>query len=123
MMYVVRQPDGTLAQIPSWMCSPDAAAMAVTDRPRLALDALRELRSLLDTRLPSFSHTDVGERHGNTCDLLERLEPGPTLTPTMQRALIPMLAALLLEAATNPAEDMADGAATDREAGDEQDRA
>ena len=55
-------------------------------------------------------------------DLLERLEPGPTLTPAMRRAAIPMLAALLLEAATNPTEEMAEVTATDREAGDEQDR-
>ena len=55
-------------------------------------------------------------------DLLERLEPGPTLTPAMRRTVIPMLAALLLEAVTRPAEDMAHGAATDRETGDEQDR-
>ena len=49
MIYVIRQPDGTLAQIPTWMCFPDAAAMTVTDRPRVALAALRDLRSLLDT--------------------------------------------------------------------------
>ena len=48
MMYVVRQPDGTLAQIPTWMCSPEAVAMTVTERPRVALGALRELRSLLE---------------------------------------------------------------------------
>ena len=29
----------TLAQVPTWMCSPDAAAMTVTDRPHIALDA------------------------------------------------------------------------------------
>ena len=55
-------------------------------------------------------------------DLLERLEPGPTLTPAMRRAVIPMLAALLLEAATNPTKEMADVTPTDREACDEQDR-
>ena len=55
-------------------------------------------------------------------DFLERLEPGPALTPAMQRAVIPILAALLLEAATNPAEEMADVTAMAKEAGDEQDR-
>ena len=59
-------------------------------------------------------------RQGN---LLDQLEPGPTLTPAMREAVIPILAALLLEAATNPTEDMADGTATEKEAGDEQDRA
>jgi len=38
-MLVVRQPDGTLAQIPAWMCAPAAAAMAVRERPRIALTA------------------------------------------------------------------------------------
>ena len=55
-------------------------------------------------------------------DLLERLEPGPTLTPAVRQAVIPMLAALLLEAATTSTEEMAEVTATDREADDEQDR-
>ena len=59
---------------------------------------------------------------GRQGDLLEPLEPGPTMTPAMRRTVIPMLAALLLEAATNPTEDKADATATDKEAGDEQDR-
>ena len=59
---------------------------------------------------------------GRQGDLLERLEPGPIVTPAMRQAVIPMLAALLLEAATNPTEEMAEVSATDREAGDEQDR-
>ena len=61
MIYVVRQPDGTLAQIPTWMCFPDAAAMMVTDQPRIALDALRDLRSVIDAVLPSPSRMDLGE--------------------------------------------------------------
>ncbi len=59
---------------------------------------------------------------GRQGDLLERLEPGPMLTPAMRRAVIPMLAALLLEATTNSTEGMADGTAREKEAGDEQDR-
>ena len=59
---------------------------------------------------------------GRQGELLELLEPGPALTPAMRRTVIPMLAVLLLEAATNPAEDMADGTAKAKEAGDEQDR-
>ena len=41
-MFVVRQPDDTLAQLPAWMCSPEAAAMAVTERPRIALNATQQ---------------------------------------------------------------------------------
>ena len=49
---------------------------------------------------------------GRQGELLELLEPGPALTPAMRRTVIPMLAA----------EDMADGTAKAKEAGDEQDR-
>ncbi len=43
-MFVVRQLAGTLAQIPAWMFAPAVAAAAVTDRPRVALEGLRDLR-------------------------------------------------------------------------------
>jgi hypothetical protein len=61
----------------------------------------------------------MGRQH----DLLELLEPSPALTPAMRTAAIPMLAALLLEVATNPTTNMLDGRTTSTEAGDEQDRA
>ena len=63
-MFVIRQPDDTMAQLPIWMCSPEASAMAVWDRPRLILQALWDLRQVLDAVLPSLSHTDAGERYG-----------------------------------------------------------
>jgi hypothetical protein len=44
----VRQPDGTLAQLPIWMTEDQAAAMMVTQIPRLSLACLRELRLELD---------------------------------------------------------------------------
>lgn len=59
---------------------------------------------------------------GRQGDLLEPLEPGPTMTPAIRRAVVPMLAALLLEAAPNPTEDGADVTVKGKEAGDEQDR-
>ena len=62
---VLRQPDGTLAQIPAWMCAPAAASMAVRDGPRIALTALRDLRLALDAALSSLSDTAGGERHGD----------------------------------------------------------
>ena len=116
---VVRQPDGTLAQIPMWMCSPGAATLAVVDRPRVALDALRDLRLVLDAVLPLCSHTDVGERHGTSEDLLALLEPVPAPTPAMRETLVPMLATLLLEAlgARTPYPETAE-----REVRNEQDR-
>ena len=59
---------------------------------------------------------------GRQSDLLELLEPGPALTPAMRTAVIPMLATLLIEVATNPPTNMLDGRTTSTEAGDEQDR-
>src|SRR4051794_23384946 len=44
----VRQPDGTLAQMPIWMTEDRAAAMMVREIPRLPLACLRELRLELD---------------------------------------------------------------------------
>jgi hypothetical protein len=51
-------------------------------------------------------------------DFLALMEPGPTLAPAMQATLIPLMAALLLEAAEA---ELRIGAG-EREAGDEQDR-
>ena len=51
-------------------------------------------------------------------DLLRILDPGPVLTPAMREALIPLLAALLLEASVE--EDATRTA--DQGVGDEQDR-
>lgn len=52
-------------------------------------------------------------------DFLALMEPGPTLEPAMQASLIPLMAALLLEAAE--AEHRI--GAGEQEAGDDQDRA
>ena len=48
VVLIIRQPDGTLAQLPVWMTEDRAAAMAVTGSPRLPLACLRELRLELD---------------------------------------------------------------------------
>ena len=59
---------------------------------------------------------------GRQGDLLELLEPGPALTPAMRTAVIPMLAALLLEAVPSPLPNPQDGTTPSTEAGDDQDR-
>ena len=59
---------------------------------------------------------------GRQGDLLERLEPRPALTPAMRTAVLPQLAALLLEAMPGPAQNRQDGTAASTGAGDEQDR-
>jgi len=61
----IRQPDGTLAQLPIWMTEDSAESMAVTEIPRLPLAHLRELRLELDTCL-SLLHDDSrreGDKH------------------------------------------------------------
>ena len=45
---IIRQPDGTLAQLPVWMMEERAAEMMVTEIPCLSLACLRELRLELD---------------------------------------------------------------------------
>jgi hypothetical protein len=44
----IRQPDGSLAQLPVWMMEERAAAMTMIEGPRLPLGCLRELRRELD---------------------------------------------------------------------------
>ena len=48
VVLIIRQPDGTLAQLPVWMTEDQAAEMAVMGSPRLPLTCLRELRLELD---------------------------------------------------------------------------
>ena len=53
-------------------------------------------------------------------DFLALMEPGPTLSPALRTTLMPMMAALLLEAA---AAEFGSEDADEREADDDQDRA
>ena len=50
-MLTIRQPDGTLAQVPDWMMGEGAKAMTAHDTPRLSLACLRGLRLELDSCL------------------------------------------------------------------------
>ena len=62
----IRQPDGTLAQLPIWMTEDRAEAMRVTEIPRLALACLRELRLELDACLSLLrddSRREGGDKH------------------------------------------------------------
>ena len=62
----IRQPDGTLAQLPIWMTEDRAAAMMVTEIPRLPLACLRELRLELDACLSLLrdeSRREGGDKH------------------------------------------------------------
>jgi hypothetical protein len=62
----IRQPDGTLAQLPMWMTEDWAEAMMVTEIPRLSLACLRELRLELDACLNLLrddSRREGGDKH------------------------------------------------------------
>ncbi|WP_182912881.1 hypothetical protein [Paracoccus onubensis] len=60
----IRQPDGTVAQLPIWMTEDWAETMMVTERPRLPLAHLRELRLELNACL-SLLHDDSRREGGD----------------------------------------------------------
>ena len=64
-MLVVQQADGTLAQVPEWMCAQAAAAAVVRDVPRFPLRVLRELRLTADGAVALLSD-DGGGRDGTS---------------------------------------------------------
>jgi hypothetical protein len=73
----IRQPDGTLAQLPIWMTEDSAEAMAVTEIPHLPLPHLRELRLELDTCL-SLLHDDSrreGDKHDPSATISAPIRP------------------------------------------------
>jgi len=71
MHFAIDQPDGTRGLLPAWMTEPWAQQLPVTEVPRLALEALRALRSIVDGALLSLSSSatkegDNDERGGPT---------------------------------------------------------
>ena len=63
-MFVVRQPDGTLAHVPCWMMQEAAAHHVICPEPLLALPNLRDLRIEIDALLVclrSDSKTEKGQ--------------------------------------------------------------
>jgi len=81
----IRQPDGTLAQLPIWMTEDRAAAMMVTEIPRLSLACLGELRLELDACLNLLrddSRREGGDKHDTSATELSPFRPlraqGPT---------------------------------------------
>jgi hypothetical protein len=51
--FVIEQPNGTSVLLPAWMTEPWAAQLTITDTPRLPLEALYALRSVINTALLS----------------------------------------------------------------------
>jgi len=52
---IIRQPDGTLAQIPAWMMREGASLHHIGEVPRLPLERLRDMRLEIDGLLSSLS--------------------------------------------------------------------
>ena len=81
----IRQPDGTLAQLPIWMTEDWAEAMMVTEIPRLPLAYLRELRLELDACLGLLrddSRREGGDKHEASSILSPPIRSLPTQDPT-----------------------------------------
>jgi hypothetical protein len=71
----IRQPDGSLAQLPIWMVEERAAAMTMTERPRLPLACLHELRRELDA---CQSLLRDGSRRAGDEHAAPEIEPPPS---------------------------------------------
>jgi hypothetical protein len=90
---LIRQPEGTLAQLPIWMTENQAEAMIVTEHPRLPLAYLFELRRELDACLSLLrddSRREEGGKH----------EASPTQSPPIGslRAEVPASAGSCIRA-------------------------
>jgi hypothetical protein len=73
----VRQPDGMLAQLPIWMTDDQAAAIMVTQIPRLSLACLRELCLELDA-WQSLLRDDPRRKRRRACRVCSRDIANPT---------------------------------------------
>lgn len=106
--FVIEQPDGTRALLPAWMTEPWAAQLTIIERPRLTLEALHALHSVIDGALLSLSSSSMmrgsammerpaGRRQ---LDLLVRaanaLEPN-RIPPTMRADVTFLLTLLMAE--------------------------
>lgn len=71
---IVRQPDDTQARLPTWMTSPEAAALAViVTVPSPSLSALLTLRRELDAVLSSVTGSPA---HGGVDEVRSEVPPG-----------------------------------------------
>jgi hypothetical protein len=77
--FVIRQPDRTLTLLPAWMTEPGQAATPLVMHPRLLIERLAELRSLVDALMasctgdwPSCPGANDGERTTQTRGFVPR---------------------------------------------------
>jgi len=81
---IIRQPDGTLTQLPIWMTEGWAEALMVTEIPRLPLAYLRELRLELDACLSLLrddSRREGEDEHDASATISPPIRPFRTQEP------------------------------------------
>jgi len=61
---IVERPDGSIVHVPEWMTLPEAGEIELEDQPRLSLQALCDLRVLVDAFLVALSTSTKGECDG-----------------------------------------------------------
>ena len=79
--FVIEQPDGCRVLLPAWMTENSAATLPMVAAPRVSLDALRELRGLIDAQRLSSSPSSETNRmgggdDGTTCRMATARSPG-----------------------------------------------
>jgi hypothetical protein len=114
-VFVVRQPDGTLAHVPCWMMQEAAAHHVVCPEPLLALAKLRDLRIEIDALLVllrSDPKTEKGQEDAHCGPSAKRSirgeEPPTALSPVQKSQMLPLLQAMLIEVSTATAVEEAD---------------
>ena len=127
--FVVRQPDGTLSLLPSWMTESAASANRMHLSPRLPIERLVDLRCLVDALLASLQGESVpGERVHDACSeaksarSVQATVARAQLHPAVRAKLEPLLRSLLTEAACVQPRQTAISA-NEQEGGDDQDHA
>jgi hypothetical protein len=52
--FIVKQPDGSYALLPCWMCSPEVEQTKIISRPCISITALKDLNRIISCDLLSF---------------------------------------------------------------------
>jgi hypothetical protein len=78
---VVRLPDGLDVAVPEWMLNPgECCALTEEEAPRISIEALLELRMLIDSQ--PGSREQVSTRCSSSQGATDEQEPTEQITPT-----------------------------------------
>ena len=120
---LIRQPQGGFYQVPDWMFSPTASALAIVVVPRLPVGQLILLRGLVDRLLACPSENRYPGGMGHEADALRANGPVRVTDPAAGTDQLrapegdSTVAGALMEAAIN--RDVVQSSAGDRETGNE----